>query len=168
MLIISSLAGAKKAFSVHKPQFVVSLLTEEEAAPVFAGLAEDRHLKLCVPSESCAEDISKAARRRAEQLVAFMKTWDGESDILVHCNRGVARSTAAAFVIMCMAAPDADEQSLAARLHAAAPYADPCPLLIAYADELLGRDGRLIDAIEDLPPPSPSIEAPTLTLPLAA
>ena len=60
------------------------------------------------------------------------------------------------------------ENEIARRLRQAAPYADPCPLLVAYADEIMGRDGRMIDAIDDLPPPCPEISAPTLTLHIAA
>jgi predicted protein tyrosine phosphatase len=105
--------------------------------------------------------------RRVEDVVGFVRKWDGRGDILVHCSRGVSRSTAAAFVVMCLREPNTAEAALASRLRAAAPFADPCPLLIAYADALMGRGGRMIDAIEDLPPPIPTIRAPTVALPLS-
>lgn len=168
MLIVSSLDGACRAFAEHHPARVISLLAGDEQTPCFEGLGADRHLKLCVDNESSGEAISATGRRRAEAIVRFLSSWDGEGDILIHCNRGVSRSTAAAFVVMCMRAPDADERTLASLLRKAAPYADPCPMLIAHADEILGRDGRMIEAIEDLPPPRTAIAAPVVTLPLAA
>ena len=56
--------------------------------------------------------------------------------------------------------PEESEAALARRLRRTAPYADPCPLLVSYADDALGRGGRMIEAIEDLPPPAPVIAAP--------
>ena len=54
------------------------------------------------------------------------------------------------------------------RLRAVAPHADPCPMLVTYADEILGRDGRMADAVDDLCPPSPAISAPLAMVALAA
>lgn len=166
MLIVSSLDCACQAYAAYHPARVISLLAGDEALPCFDGLPAERHLKLCVEKESCCESISIAARRRAEEIVRFLDSWNGEGGLLIHCNRGISRSTAAAFVVMCMCAPGADEAEIAAALRKAAPFADPCPLLVSYADEILERHGRMVDAIDDLPPPAPAICAPLVTLPL--
>jgi predicted protein tyrosine phosphatase len=166
MLIISSLADACCAFARHRPSRVISLLSEDECLPCFDGLGEERHLKLYVERESCAQSISDAARTRSAEIVNFVRNWDGEGGVLVHCNRGVSRSTAAAFIIQCMRAPGARESALAATLRRAAPFADPCPLLVSYADEILGRDGRMTEAVEDLPPPCVALRAPITPMPL--
>lgn len=168
MLIVSSLAGAAAAFEKHRPARVISLLSEEEEAPNFPGVAPENRLLLHVDRESCAESIKCAARERASAVIDFLKGWDGKGDILIHCNRGVSRSTAAAYIILCMMNPAADEAALMRTLRKAAPHADPCPLLVNYADDLLGRDGRMSDALDDLSPPSPAISAPLALLPLAA
>ena len=168
MLILSSLEGACAAFEEFGPARVVSLLSEDEAVPSFPGLADRAHLKLYVDSESCAAEISAAQHARAEALVDFTRNWDGAGDVLVHCKRGVSRSAAAAFIILCAMQPDLDERELLARVREKAPHADPCPLLVNYADELLGRDGAMFDALDDLPPPRTVIAAPVVTLPLCA
>lgn len=164
MLIITSLDAAKDAYAARKPARVISLLSEEEQPPVFDGLPADRHLMLYVESESCSASLSKAAKDRARQIIDFIRAADGDGDILIHCKRGVARSTAAAFVIMCMREPDADEAVLLRRLRKAAPHADPCPLIVDYADEILGRNGRMSDAIADLCPPVTVIAAPLVVI----
>lgn len=168
MLIVSSLAGAAGAFRDHRPARVISLLSEDEAAPDFAGLDAGHRLLLYVDRESCGATISRAARARAREIVDFVRAWDGKGDILIHCNRGISRSTAAAFIVMCMLEPATGEQALMRRLRAVAPHADPCPMLITYADEILGRDGRMTDAVDDLGPPSPAISAPVTLVSLAA
>jgi predicted protein tyrosine phosphatase len=168
MLIISSLAGAADAFRTHQPVRVISLLSEEETPPAFAGLAPGRHLSLYVDRESCAASISRAAQARAKEIIDFASAWDGAGDILVHCSRGVSRSTAAAYIIMCLKEPQTPEADLMKRLRAVAPHADPCPLLVNYADDLLGRDGRMADAVDDLCPPCTAISAPLALVKLAA
>ncbi len=168
MLIVSSLAGAPEAYKQRKPTRVISLLSEEETAPDFPGLDPSAHLLLYVEQESCAASISRAARARSTEIIEFVRRWDGKGDILVHCNRGVSRSTAAAFIIMCIMEPLTAEAVLMQRLRRAAPHADPCPLLVNYADEILGRDGRMTDALDDLCPPCAAISAPLAILPLAA
>ena len=167
MLYVCSLSDAPRVFQTVSPARVISLLSDDEPMPAFDAMSAHHHLKLYVESDASSETISVAARGRAQKIVEFVNEWDGEGDVLVHCNRGVSRSTAAAFIVMCMAKNNAtDEFSLAEALRAAAPHADPCPLLVAYADDLLERDGRMIDAIESLSPPCTETAAPAISLPL--
>jgi predicted protein tyrosine phosphatase len=67
--------------------------------------------------------------------------------MVVHCRAGISRSTAAAFIALCATRPDREERAIARALRAASVYATPNPRLVALADELLGRDGRMIAAI---------------------
>lgn len=168
MLLISSLEGVDAAWQAYHPKRVISLLSEDEAMPSFEGLGPQAHLALYVEKESCARTISNAARERARRIISFVDEWDGAGDILIHCNRGVSRSTAAAFVVMCMREPQSHEVNLMKRLRGAAPHADPCPLLVTYADEILGRAGAMIDAVDDLGPPCAAAKSSITALPLAA
>jgi predicted protein tyrosine phosphatase len=168
MLIISSLESAPAVWRERHPARVISLLSGDESTPVFDGLSAEAHLKLCVDEESCARTIDNAARQRAAEVIRFMSDWNGEGDVLVHCKRGISRSTAAAYIILCMQHPTVPEAKLLDLLRKAAVYADPCPLLVAYADELLGRKGAMIDAVDDLPPPCASISAPTTLIDISA
>ena len=167
MLILSSLEHATEAFARFGPCRVISLLSEDEPMPVFSALGADHHLRLYVERDACAKTISEAARRRAASIIDFARNWERDGHILVHCYHGVSRSTAAAFIIMCILQPEIPESELAQRLREAAPHADPCPLIIAYADDMLGRDGRMQDAIEELCLPCAQVAAPISTLDFA-
>jgi predicted protein tyrosine phosphatase len=46
--------------------------------------------------------------------------------------------------------PERDEYGIARRLRDASPYATPNPRLIALADDILGRRGRMVDAIASI------------------
>ncbi len=89
------------------------------------------------------------ARSHVEALLAFGRRFpkDGPAHLLVHCHMGVSRSTAAAAALLLQANPQAGEQALFAHIAAARPQAWPNSRMIAFADELLERRGRLIAAL---------------------
>lgn len=67
--------------------------------------------------------------------------------LLVHCHAGVSRSTAAMLSLMAQVNPDEPEDQLFARLRAIRPQAWPNSLMIGFADDMLGREGRLVAAL---------------------
>jgi predicted protein tyrosine phosphatase len=67
--------------------------------------------------------------------------------LLVHCHAGISRSTAATTILMAEARPGADEDALFEELRAIRPRAWPNSRMIVFADELLGKEGRLIAAL---------------------
>jgi predicted protein tyrosine phosphatase len=86
--------------------------------------------------------------------------------MVVHCFAGVSRSSAAALAIACERNPDAPELEIALTLRRLAPHAYPNRRITALADEMLGRRGRLIDAVEamgrdDLQAPHVPVELPS-------
>lgn len=66
--------------------------------------------------------------------------------LLIHCHAGISRSTAAAAALLMQAHPDAEEDEIFAHIARIRPQACPNARIIAFADEILGRDGRLIAA----------------------
>jgi predicted protein tyrosine phosphatase len=84
------------------------------------------------------------------ELIAFVEQWDRKQPMVVHCYAGISRSTAAAFIAVCVARPERDEREIAQTLREAASFASPNPRLIALADRLLGRGGRMVRAIAEI------------------
>ncbi|MET0606361.1 MAG: protein-tyrosine phosphatase family protein, partial [Beijerinckiaceae bacterium] len=85
-----------------------------------------------------------------ERLIAFVRDWGVErrSPLVVHCFAGISRSTAAAYAAACLLAPEIDEQTWAQRIRERSPTATPNARIVALADEILGRRGRMIAAAE--------------------
>jgi predicted protein tyrosine phosphatase len=52
--------------------------------------------------------------------------------------------------------PDRDEASIACQIRAASPIAAPNRLIVALADKALGRDGRMLRALDQMGPGSMS------------
>jgi predicted protein tyrosine phosphatase len=79
-------------------------------------------------------------------LIAFGRSWDAYSPMLVHCYAGISRSMAAAYTLLCDRAGAGHEFAIARELRERAAHAYPNPLIVRLADAALGRDGRMIEA----------------------
>ena len=102
-----------------------------------------------------------------ETLLAFIRAWSRESPLLLHCWAGISRSTAAAYIGACALAPERREDAVAMALRKASPSATPNPRLIALADDILGRRGRMVDAIRAIGRGAEAMEGTPFTLDLA-
>jgi predicted protein tyrosine phosphatase len=134
--------GARALVTLINPEFPV-------ARP--AEIALERHLTLGIADIiEPAEGHVHPRETHVGQLIAFMRAWDRRAPVVVHCYAGISRSTAAAFIGACALAPHRREDDIARALRAASPTATPNSLLVAHADRLLGRDGRMIEAIRSI------------------
>ncbi|APH72931.1 tyrosine phosphatase family protein [Aquibium oceanicum] len=73
-----------------------------------------------------------------------------EGHLLVHCHMGVSRSTAAMATLLAQLHADADEDAIFSHLRDIRPQIWPNSLMIGYADDLLGRGGRMTAALRRL------------------
>jgi predicted protein tyrosine phosphatase len=67
--------------------------------------------------------------------------------LLVHCHAGISRSTAAMVSLLAQIDPREDEDRLFERVRQIRPQAWPNSLMIGYADDIMGREGRLVGAL---------------------
>jgi predicted protein tyrosine phosphatase len=95
-----------------------------------------------------AEGMVCPAEEHVQDYLDFVARWDRAAPIVVHCYAGISRSTAAAYSALCAVRPDLDEAELALRLRARSPEATPNRRIVALADGILGRSGRMVRAIE--------------------
>lgn len=113
-----------------------------------ASIPPERHLVVSLSDiVDAREGFTMPATHHVTAMLAFFAGWDRLAPLLIHCYAGVSRSTAAAFIGACALRPDVPEPVLAARLRAASPTATPNAKLVALADALLGRDGRMSAAV---------------------
>jgi predicted protein tyrosine phosphatase len=130
---------------------VVSLMGAGAEVPRLTGIAENRHLFIGVSDiVEPLEGHVLAGAKHMEQLLAFVRTWGRESPLVLHCWAGISRSTAGAYIAACALAPEWDETSIALALREAAPSATPNARFVALADDILGRRGRMVDAIRSI------------------
>ena len=93
-----------------------------------------------------------------EQVLSFVRGWDRGAPLVIHCYAGVSRSTASAFAAVCALNPHRDEMEIARKIRAASPIANPNRLIVSLADKALGREGRMLRALDDIGPASMMVE----------
>jgi predicted protein tyrosine phosphatase len=91
--------------------------------------------------------LTAPSRQLIQALLAFGAGWNGARPLVAQCLAGVSRSTAAAFIIACQKRPEVSELQMALALRRFAPQATPNPLMVAHADALLQRSGRMVAAL---------------------
>src|SRR4051812_16945733 len=92
------------------------------------------------------------------QVLDFVRSWNRGAPLVVHCYAGISRSTASAFAAACMLNPQRDEVSIARQIRAASPIAQPNRLIVSLADKALGREGRMLRALDEMGPGNMMVE----------
>lgn len=148
MIIVGPLNKVQSLIDEHGVAHVVTLLAPNTPHDAPRGIAPDRHLKLFFHDivEHMDGHIPPSATD-AGRLIDFLSSWDRQDPMLIHCWAGISRSTAAAYTALCLFRPKADEEELALELRAASPSATPNKLIVSLADDVLGRNGRMVKAI---------------------
>jgi predicted protein tyrosine phosphatase len=134
---------------------VLSILDPEEPDPgAFASYGTHHRALLRFHDEiEPRAGIVLPTRAHIEEIIAFGRSLadsaheNREGHLLVHCHAGISRSTAAMATLLAQVYPERDEASIFARLLAMRPKAWPNSRMIGYADEMLGRDGRMLRAL---------------------
>jgi predicted protein tyrosine phosphatase len=149
MIVVTSLSAAPSNVALHGAGQVISILSPASEFPVFEGLAADRHLRLSFHDVAAATPgLLAPGAHDMQAMLGFLRQWNRQTPLLIHCWAGISRSTAAGFIATCLLHPQRDEAELAENLRAASPSATPNPMLVALADEALGREGRMVRAIQ--------------------
>jgi len=147
-LIVSPLRDAQTVIKWRKPSHVITLLEAGLLDQAPRAADPSRHLRLAVHDiweEREGETLPDEGLVR--KVLDFAAGWDQSAPMLVHCWAGVSRSTATAYLLACERNPDRSEADIAQALRQASPGATPNPLIVALADDLLGRGGRMVDAV---------------------
>jgi predicted protein tyrosine phosphatase len=137
---------------------VLSILDPDWPDPDIFGVFEPHHRTtlhfhdaiipqpdLMLPQPEHVEAILKFGRR----LTAGAFTHE-KAHLLVHCHMGVSRSTAAMVMLMAQSNSQEREDRIFEQLLELRPQAWPNSLMVEFADEQLGRHGRLITALGGL------------------
>ena len=148
MIHVCSLARLPDTVATTGARHVVSLLAKDDPLARPATIAPENHLWLQVHDiiEPMAGHVMPQ-HQHVRELIGFVERWPRRTPLVIHCYAGVSRSTAAAYVAVCVLNPGGDEHRIARVLRDASPTAMPNIRIVTVADELLGRRGRMISAI---------------------
>ena len=148
---ISELPDQRERSVTH----VLSILDPDHPDPEAFGAYDPHHRTILrfhdiiqpIPGMILPAPTDVEAVLRFGDEVSAGRSAPAEGHLLVHCHMGVSRSTAAMLTLMAQSNPHESEDDLFERLAEIRPQAWPNSLMIGFADELLGRRGRLTEAL---------------------
>ncbi len=151
MIWVCPLSKVDATVAAARADRLLSLLAPGTAMTRPAAIAEANHLYLSLHDIAEAQDgMTLPGEEHMRTLLDFARGWDRERPLVVNCYAGISRSTASAYIIAAALQPSRDEYELAETLRLASPSATPNPRLIALADDMLGRNGRMVAAIRSI------------------
>lgn len=148
---ISELAEQRERAVTH----VLSILDPGHPDPEAFGAYDPHHRTILrfhdiiAPAEGLIlpqPDHVEAVLRFGEEMIAG-RAARMQAHLLVHCHMGVSRSTAAMVTLLAQTRPEENEDRLFERLTTIRPQAWPNSRMVEFADDLLARNGRLVDAL---------------------
>ena len=160
MIHVCSLARLHQTVEQTGARHVITLMKDITRVTRPAAIAASSHLHIRLDDITCPTDgYEHPCEEHVSQLIRFVKGWDRSAPIVIHCFAGISRSTAAAYITACALHPDRDELAIADELRRVSPTATPNSLIVSLADNILGRQGRMIAAIASIGPGDMAYEA---------
>ncbi|TCT09263.1 putative protein tyrosine phosphatase [Tepidamorphus gemmatus] len=145
---VCSLARLASVVEETDASHLVTLITEGTEVVRPPAILPERHLFLAMHDIVEPQDgMMPPNETHVANYLDFIERWDRNQPMVVHCFAGISRSTAAAFIGACALNPRLDEAEIAAEIRASSPTATPNARLVAIADRLLGRGGRMNAAV---------------------
>ena len=155
------------AIDAHQIGRLVSIINQDTMIETPEVLEDHQHLKLAMNDISEPRDgLVLPSETHVERLIDFVDAWDMEQHMLVHCWAGVSRSTAGVFISLCRLNEGVDEVMIAEAVRKASPTATPNIKLVGLADDLMGRQGRMVDAVTLIGQGEMAFEGAVFSLPV--
>jgi predicted protein tyrosine phosphatase len=159
MIHVCSLAALPETVKATGASHILTVMANVDQVQRPESVLEANHLKVQV--DDITEEIEGfvvPCDSHIEQVLNFVRGWDRQAPLVVHCYAGISRSTASAFAAACLLNPHRDEISIARQIRAASPIASPNRLIVSLADRALGREGRMLRALDEMGPGSMLVE----------
>jgi predicted protein tyrosine phosphatase len=159
MIHVCSLAALPDTVKATGASHILTVMANVDQVQRPASVLEANHLKVSM------DDITEQmygfvapCDAHIERVLNFVRGWDRSAPLVVHCYAGISRSTASAFAAACALNPHRDEMSIARQIRQASPTAFPNRLIVTLADKALGREGRMLRALDEMGPGAVTVE----------
>jgi len=159
MIHVCSLAALHPTVAATAASHVLSVMANVGQVQRPPSVLETNHLR--IEMDDITEQMAgfnAPNETHIGRVLDFVRNWDRNAPLVVHCYAGISRSTASAFAAACALNPHRDETSIARQIRQASPSAYPNRLIVALADRALGRQGRMLRALDAIGPGDLGIE----------
>ncbi len=139
-IIVSSQTETRHNRAVWAPTHLISIRATGSKLLSMIDLPAKNHLELLFGDVTDPDEPDAARAEAIEQTFAFVDQLPEDAHLLVHCLRGIGRSTALTMGIL---ARYMDPEEAAAALHGLRPEAKPNRHVTGLCDTVLGLKGKL-------------------------
>ena len=151
MIHVCSLARLHDTVHQTGALHIVTMLKDTDRVERPDHILESNHLILGMDDITSEMDgYVTPCEEHVGRLLSFVRGWDRAKPLVMHCYAGISRSTAGAYVAACALNAERSELTIARELRGASTTATPNARLVSLADRMLGRDGRMVAAIESI------------------
>ena len=169
-IYVANLASLALAVERVRPRRVLTVIDPGTPLPELPNIGAGEHLRLFFHDVVEAMDAATLppGPEHVERILAFgadLAEPELADGLLVHCYAGVSRSTASAYILLCLHNPGREGEA-ARLLRTQAGHAIPNRRMVELADDLLGRGGRMVDAVDAMDPPTAPAFSELVELPL--
>ena len=159
MIHVCSLAALPETVRLAEASHVLTVMANVEQVARPVSVLPANHLK--VSMDDITEEMDgfvAPSETHIDQVLSFVRGWDRGAPLVVHCYAGISRSTASAFAAACALNPNRDELEIAQKIRVASPIASPNRRIVGLADRALGRNGRMLRALDEIGPGAMMVE----------
>ncbi|KQS96396.1 MULTISPECIES: phosphatase [unclassified Rhizobium] len=139
-IIVSSQTEARHNRALWAPTHLISIRATGSKLLSMIDLPAGSHLELLFGDVTDSDEPDAARAEAIERTFAFVDQLPQDAHLLVHCLRGIGRSTALTMGIL---ARYMDPEEAAAALHGLRPEAKPNRHVTGLCDTVLGLKGKL-------------------------
>jgi predicted protein tyrosine phosphatase len=159
MIHVCSLAALPATVEATGARHILTVMGNVSKVTRPASVLEANHLLISMDDiTEPAEGFVVPSETHITKALTFIRGWDRAAPMVIHCYAGISRSTASAFMAACALNPHREEVAIARQIRAASPSAYPNRLIVTLADRVLGREGRMIRALDEMGPGNMTIE----------
>jgi len=167
MIHVCSLSRLHQTVAETGARHIVTLMKDIALVERPPAVDPKNHLHIDVDDITCPIDgYNHPCEDHVARLMRFVKNWDRSAPMVIHCYAGISRSTASAYAAACALNSGRDEFAIAQDMRRVSRTATPNRLIVSLADHILGRNGRMIAAIESIGPGELAFEADPFSLDL--
>lgn len=149
-ITVSSLDQIDYVVATDQPSHMITLIDPATHVSTPHVIDRKKHLRIdCHDIPAPRDNLIHPTEEHVRTVIDFLGQWEMEAPMLIHCFMGISRSSAAAYIALCLH-NEGREMEAAYHLRSEGAHAQPNPLIIAHADRILARDGQMIAAVEKI------------------
>ena len=159
MIHVCSLAALPDTVKSTGASHVLTVMANVDQVQRPGSVQPANHLK--VQMDDITEQMDgfvAPCNMHIEQVLNFVRSWDRSAPLVVHCYAGISRSTASAFAAACLLNPLRVVSSFVRLFCVVSSVAALNRQIVSLADEALGREGRMLRALDEMGPGSMNVE----------